>query len=84
MLNLPLTTDEAAFEYGFGFGEDFELDYKAFTEAHSHKLPKAMHLQPEFAGVSLLSHLPTHPPQVLQLTGIPPAHLSPLLMPIPL
>ena len=81
MLNLPPATDKATFEYGFGFGEDFKLDYEAFAEAHSHKVPKAMHLQPNLQGVSLLPHLPTHPPWVLQLVGIPPAYLSLLLMP---
>lgn len=50
MLNLPPATNEAAFQYGFGFGEDFELDYEAFTEAHTYELPKATRLQPEFTG----------------------------------
>ena len=50
MLNLLPATNKAAFEYGFGFGENFELDYEAFGEAHSHKIPKAMHLQLEFSG----------------------------------
>jgi hypothetical protein len=87
MLNLPLATNKAALQYGFGFGEDFELDYEAFMETHTYKLPKAICACNWNSQGVILPHLPTHPPQVLQLAGVPPTHLSLLLTsqtPIPL
>lgn len=56
MLNLPPSND-AAFEHGFGYGEDFDPDYESILEAHSYEASKATCLN-----VDLPSGIPPHPP----------------------
>jgi hypothetical protein len=47
ILNIPLPPpDNIAQEYGFGFGEDFDIDYELITEAHSFEPPNNLQLPP--------------------------------------
>ena len=48
MLNIPLPPpDDIAEQYGFGYGEDFEIDYELLAQAHSYELPAPIRLRPD-------------------------------------
>ena len=48
ILNIPLPPpNDIAEQYGFGYEEDFEIDYELLVQAHSYELPTPIRLHPD-------------------------------------